>query len=208
MPLQSLGLRVFLSCAAVLTLIFFAAPVAAQQQADGASLAGRLLVATPDLRDPNFEQTVVYMVSHNDEGAMGIVLNRPVAVGPLSEILSIFGVKAPPDAGDIRLHSGGPVQRSTGFILHSTDYMLEETLVVNEDIALTAHADILLAIAKGEGPAQRLLAFGYAGWGPGQLEGELEANAWLTVEASTKFIFDTDLESKWRRAIAMRGLDL
>ena len=208
MPVQSQALRAFLACAAVLTLIFFTAPVAAQQQPHGPTLAGQLLVATPDLRDPNFEHTVVFMVSHDENGAMGIVLNRPVAVGPISEVLSIFGMKAPPDAGDIRLYAGGPVQRSAGFILHSTDYLSEDTLVVNEDVALTAHTDILLAIARGEGPTERLVAFGYAGWGPGQLEGELDANAWLTVEAPTKFIFDTDLETKWRRAIEMRGRDL
>ena len=203
---------------AVLALVLLAALSAAPAAAQGLlgdqdsrekpGLAGRLLVATPGLRDPNFSHTVIYMVSHDEDGAMGIVINRLAAIGPLADLMGAFGIDAPPDAGEIRIFSGGPVQRGVGFILHSTDYTLEETIVVNGDIALTAHTEILAAISRGEGPADQLLAFGYAGWGPGQLEGELEANAWYTVTTNSRFVFDKELDTKWQRAVDLRGLDL
>lgn len=186
-----------------------AAPAAAQGVSrDESSLAGRLLVATPGLRDPNFSHTVIYMVSHDEDGAMGIVINRLAAVGPMTDLMGAFGIDAPPDAGDIRIFSGGPVQRGVGVILHSADYVLEDSLVVNDEIALTVHTDILAAISRGEGPAEKILAFGYAGWGPGQLEGELAANTWYTVTASSRFVFDKELDTKWQRAVDLRGLDL
>lgn len=195
--------------ALVLLAALSAAPAAAQGVSrDESSLAGRLLVATPDLRDPNFSHTVIYMVSHDEDGAMGIVINRLAAIGPLADLLAAFGIDAPPDAGDIRIFSGGPVQRGIGFMLHSPDYVLEETIVVNGEIGVTAHKEILSAISRGEGPAEQLLAFGYAGWGPGQLEGELEANAWYTVTANSRFVFDKELDTKWQRAVDLRGLDL
>jgi putative transcriptional regulator len=207
---------------AVLALVLWAALSAAPAAAQGVSrdddsredsrsesgLTGRLLVATPNLRDPNFRHTVIYMVSHDEDGAMGIVINRLATIGPLAEVMRAFGIKAPPDAGEIRVFSGGPVQRGVGFILHSTDYTLEETLVVSGEIALTAHTKILSAISRGEGPAEKLLAFGYAGWGPGQLEDEIEADAWYTVTANSRFVFDKELETKWQRAVDLRGLDL
>ena len=186
-----------------------AGPAAAQTGArDNQSLAGRLLVATPGLRDPNFSQTVIYMVSHDEDGAMGIVINRLAAIGPLADVLSAFGIDAPADAGEIRIYSGGPVQRGIGFMLHSADYTLEETIVLNGEFGVTAHNEILAAISRGHGPAEQILAFGYAGWGPGQLEGELEANAWYTVTANRRFVFDKELDTKWQRAVDLRGLDL
>lgn len=205
--------RAIAALALVLWAALSAVPAAAQgdSRADSRSesdLTGRLLVATPKLRDPNFSHTVIYMVSHDEDGAMGIVINRLATVGPLAEVMRAFGIEAPPDAGEIRVFSGGPVQRGVGFILHSTDYTLEETLVVSGEIALTAHTEILSAISRGEGPAEKLLAFGYAGWGPGQLESELEADAWYTVTANSRFVFDKEVETKWQRAVDLRGLDL
>ncbi len=200
--------------ALVLLVVLPAAPAVAQKglrdegSREKPSLAGLLLVATPKLRDPNFSHTVIYMVSHDEDGAMGIVINRLAAIGPLADLIGAFGIDPPANAGEIRIFSGGPVQRNVGFILHSTDYTLEETIVVNGEIALTAHTEILSAISRGEGPAEQLLAFGYAGWGPGQLEGEIEANAWYTVTADSRFVFDNDLDTKWQRAVDLRGLDL
>ena len=194
---------------ALVLAVLSAAPTAAQGVLrDESSLAGRLLVATPELRDPNFSRTVIYMVSHDEDGAMGIVINRLAAIGPLADLMAAFGIDAPIDAGQIRIFSGGPVQRNIGFMLHSADYTLEETIVVNGEIGVTAHSEILAAISRGEGPAEQILAFGYAGWGPGQLEGELEANAWYTVTANSRFVFDEELDTKWQRAVDLRGLDL
>lgn len=199
----------FAALVTALLLALFALPAAAQAVSpDGANLTGRLLVATPDLRDPNFSHTVIYVISHGEDGAMGIVINRLAAIGPLAGLMSAFGIEAPSGAGEVRIFSGGPVQPNIGVILHSTDYTVEDSIVVNDDIAVTAHKEILAAISRGEGPADRLFAFGYAGWGPGQLEGELEANAWYTVTADRRFVFDTEFETKWQRAVDLRGLDL
>lgn len=198
----------------VLLLASWATPAMAQEDVragappNGASLAGRLLVATPGLRDPNFHHTVIYMVSHDEDGAMGVIINRLAAVGPLAGVMGALGIDADPGVGEVRIFAGGPVQPNVAVILHSTDYTITDTVVVNGEIGVTAHREILAAMSRGEGPAERLLAFGYAGWGPGQLEGELEANAWYVVTTNSRFVFDKAFETKWQRAIDLRGLDL
>ena len=170
-------------------------------------LVGQLLVAMPGMRDPRFAKTVVYMCAHSPEGAMGLVLNRALESLTFSDLLEQLGI-APPPAGDaIHIHFGGPVETGRGFVLHSRDYKQDGTLVVAGDISLTATVDILRAIAAGQGPRHHLLALGYAGWGPGQLDGEIRANGWLHVAADEALVFDPNLDSKWDRAMAKIGID-
>lgn len=171
-------------------------------------LAGQLLVATQKLGDPRFAHTVIYMVDHDAKGAMGLIVNRAYGVGPLDKLLKGFGIEDEDVAGTIRLHYGGPVDTGHGFILHSADYEGPGTRVVNEEMALTTKLEVLKAIAKGEGPKRSLFALGYAGWGPGQLEGEIDRDDWVTAPADQDLIFSDDLESTWDRAIKLAGVAL
>ena len=171
-------------------------------------LEGQLLVATPKMGDPRFSETVIYMVKHNSDGALGLVLNRLLGAGSISDLLEGLGVESEAGGREIRVHYGGPVQTELGFVLHSTDYIGQGTLVVNGGLGFTTNLDILRAIAAGDGPARSLFALGYAGWGPGQLEAEIAARAWFSIPADDTLIFDHDLDSKWRRALEKRGVDL
>ncbi len=171
-------------------------------------LAGQLLVATQKLGDPRFAHTVIYMVDHDAKGAMGLIVNRAIGVGPLDKLLKGFGIEGEDAAGTIRLHYGGPVDLAHGFILHSTDYKGPGTRVVNKGVAITTKLEVLKAIAKGEGPKRSLFALGYAGWGPGQLEGEIARDDWVTAPADENLIFSDDLESTWDRAIKKAGVAL
>ncbi len=171
-------------------------------------LAGQLLVATQKLGDPRFAQTVIYMVNHDAKGAMGLIVNRAYGVGPLDKLLKGFGIEDEDVAGTIRLHYGGPVDTGHGFILHSADYEGPGTRVVNKEVAITTKLEVLKAIGKGEGPKRSLFALGYAGWGPGQLEGEIARDDWVTAPADQDLIFSDDLESTWDRAIKMAGVAL
>ncbi|MFB3134816.1 MAG: YqgE/AlgH family protein, partial [Rhodospirillales bacterium] len=171
-------------------------------------LAGQLLVATQKLGDPRFAHTVIYIVDHDARGAMGLIVNRAYGVGPLDKLLKGFGIEDGDVAGTIRLHYGGPVDTGQGFILHSADYEGPGTRVVNKEVAITTKLGVLKAIAKGEGPKRSLFALGYAGWGPGQLEGEIARDDWVTAPADQDLIFSDDLESTWDRAIKMAGVAL
>ena len=171
-------------------------------------LAGQLLVATQKLGDPRFAHTVIYMVNHDAKGAMGLIVNRAYGVGPLDKLLKGFGIEDEGVAGTIRLHYGGPVDTGIGFVLHSTDFEGPGTRVVNKEVAITTKLEVLKAIAKGEGPKHSLFALGYAGWGPGQLEGEIARDDWVTAPADQDLIFSDDLESTWDRAIKMAGVAL
>lgn len=171
-------------------------------------LAGQLLVATQKLGDPRFAHTVIYMVDHDAKGAMGLIVNRAYGVGPLDKLLKGFGIEDEDLAGTIRLHYGGPVDTGQGFVLHSADYEGPGTRVVNKEMAITTKLEVLKAIAKGEGPKRSLFALGYAGWGPGQLEGEIARDDWVTAPADQDLIFSDDLESTWDRAIKMAGVAL
>lgn len=172
------------------------------------SIAGRLLVATPDMRDPRFVETVIYMVKHDAEGAMGIVINRPLAKGAIADLLKGIGAESKGAKGEIVIHYGGPVSPESGFILHSDDTLLDNSTRVKEGIAMTSDAKLIEALARGKGPRQFLIAFGYAGWAPGQLEGELKAKAWFIASADKGFIFGKDSEKKWRQAIDKRQIPL
>lgn len=172
------------------------------------SLAGKLLVAAPEMRDPNFAETVVYMVQHDDTGAMGLVINRVVGEGPLSDLLRSLGLPTEGVKGDIRIHYGGPVGLKQGFILHSPDYTSESSIQVNGDFTLSSDPAVLVDIGHGRGPRQSLFAFGYAGWAPGQLEGEIAQEAWTVLSTEPDFVFNGDVRSKWKQAIARREIEL
>jgi putative transcriptional regulator len=183
--------------------------VASQSQGSAeSSLTGQLLVAMPQMADPRFARSVVYLCAHSADGAMGLVVNRLIDSLSLNSLLEQIGVEEAAAAGDMPIHFGGPVESSRGFVLHTTDYMQDSTLVIEDQIALTATIDVLKAIARGEGPRRKVLALGYAGWAPGQLDAEIQANGWLLVPADLDLVFGVDNESKWQRAIAKIGIDL
>ncbi len=171
-------------------------------------LAGQLLVATPEMKDPHFAETVIYMVRHNEDGAMGVVVNRPVARGSISDLLKVLGVDSEGASGEITLHYGGPVEPREGFVLHSKDYVSDGTIVVQGGFSLTANIEILRAISRGKGPRRSLVVMGYAGWGPGQLEAEIRAKTWFLIPAEEALIFDEDAEAKWDNARARRRIKI
>jgi len=170
-------------------------------------LAGQMLIAMPQMRDARFSRAVVYMCAHTAEGAMGLVINRMFNGLSFPDLLEQLNIEPTPLCEPIKIHFGGPVEAGRGFVLHSTDYVQETTLVVNDDVGLTATIDVLKAIANGQGPARSLLALGYAGWSAGQLDNEIRDNAWLSVEPDNELLFDADIDHKWERAIAKIGVD-
>jgi putative transcriptional regulator len=172
------------------------------------SLKGQLLIATPAMRDPRFEHAVILMVRHDRDGALGIVINRPLGEKPLADILAAFGAKDTPATGNIRIFLGGPVEVDAGFVVHSSDYHRPETLDVDGRFAMTSSREVMRDIAANAGPMKSLVAFGYAGWGPGQLEGELAHNVWYTAPADPALVFDDDRDKVWEHATARRTQDL
>ena len=172
------------------------------------SLVGQLLVATPAMRDPRFEHTVILMLRHERGGAFGIVINRPVGERPLADLLGALGDKDPTVSGSVRVFEGGPVEPEIGFVIHSPEYRLPGTLDVDGRVAMTSSAKVLRDIAGKMGPNKSLVAFGYAGWGPGQLEGELGHNVWYTAPADANLIFDDDRDKLWEHAVARHTQDL
>lgn len=172
-----------------------------------AGLAGQLLVATPEMPDPRFAKSVIYMVQHNADGAMGLVVNQPMGEMPLDDLLEGLGFDGKDAGGTIRLHNGGPVRLSLALVLHSPDYVVDGTVVVDQGLALTAQPRIVEDIASGVGPRQSLVAFGYAGWGAGQLETEIAAGAWITVPSDDSLVFG-DVAEKWHRAMDRYGIQL
>jgi putative transcriptional regulator len=172
------------------------------------SLAGQLLVASPAMGDPRFARTVILMVRHDIKGAMGIIINRPFGTRPLGALLEALGEPHPEATGEVRLFIGGPVQPEFAFILHTPDYRQPDTLDIGGRLALTASQAVLRDIATGSGPSKSLLAFGYAGWAPNQLEAELAHGAWVTAPADLALVFDEDRDKVWELAMARRTRDL
>ena len=172
------------------------------------SLTGQLLVAAPDMADPRFAHTVILMIRHNKDGAFGIVINLPAEERPIVDILQALGDKDTKADGTIRIFLGGPVDRQMGFVVHSADYHRPETLDIDGRFAVTSNADVLRDIAQHHGPAKSLLAFGYAGWGPGQLEGEMAQRSWFVAPADPALIFDEDRQKVWDAAMARRAINL
>lgn len=172
------------------------------------SLEGKLLIAMPGMGDQRFEQSVVFMCAHSQEGALGLIVNKPAPELKFSALLEQLGIDVDNPARDIRVHLGGPVEHGRGFVLHSGDYRSNtSTLRVTESIGMTATLDVLEDIARGEGPDSALLALGYSGWGPGQLEAEILQNGWLTCEAEPEIVFGADDSGKWKAALATLGVD-
>lgn len=174
---------------------------------DDHSLTGQLLIAMPAIDDERFAQSVIYLCAHTDEGAMGIVLNRPLRKPTFEGLLRQLDVAPTPPARRIQLCQGGPVDHARGFVLHTADWTGDGSLRVDERVALTASLDVLKAIAEGAGPREGLLALGYASWGPGQLDAEMQQNVWLSAPAGLELLFDTAHDTKWRRALASLRID-
>jgi putative transcriptional regulator len=173
------------------------------------SLAGQLLVAMPQMADPRFARSVVYLCAHNGrDGAMGLVINKPIDSLTMEELFAHLKLDAPRVNAPRPVHFGGPVEPGRGFVLHTPDYREDATLIVGDSFAMTATLDILRAIGRSDGPRRSLLALGYAGWAPGQLDAEMQANGWLSVPADADLVFDGDFDAKWRRAIGKLGIDL
>jgi putative transcriptional regulator len=170
-------------------------------------LTGKMLIAMPNLTGSSFAQSVIYVCAHTEDGAMGIIVNRPLENPSFDDLLRQLDIAPVPPARRIRLCHGGPVDNARGFVLHSSDWTGEGSLRVDDQLALTASLDILKAIAGGGGPRDCLLALGYAGWGPGQLDQEFQQNAWLSLPANARLVFDADHDSKWRRALATLRID-
>ena len=171
-------------------------------------LTGQLLIATPGMSDPRFANSVVYLCVHSDEGAMGLIVNKPTPQVRFAELLEQLDVQHDGKLPDVRIHYGGPVEPARGFVLHSADLSLEEaTLRVDDDFAMTASAEILGAIANGQGPRSSMLALGYSGWGPSQLEGEIAQNGWLIAPATSDLLFGRAHEYKWAAALKSIGID-
>ncbi len=188
---------------------------------DGAKSAGRsyldgqCLIAMPGMRDERFQRTVVYVCAHSDEGAMGLVINRSAPELQLAELLVQLGIvdqgseiRLPAASQGVQVLRGGPVETGRGFVLHSSDYFMESsTLPIDDGVCLTHTIDVLRAIASGDGPRQAFLALGYAGWGAGQLENEIQANGWLHCEADAELLFDLALDTKYQRALSKLGIE-
>jgi putative transcriptional regulator len=208
-PMSSVWLRrltVVLACA--VPALAHAAREAPKDVPARTSLAGQLLIATPAMGDPRFTQTVILMARHDKNGAFGLVINKPLGERTLASLLTALGEKDEGVEGSLPVFAGGPVQPELGFVVHSADYRRAETIVVDSRVAVTSNREILRDIAKKQGPQKSLLAFGYAGWGPGQLDGEMALRAWFTAEEDTALIFDLDRAKVWDEAMKRRTQDL
>ncbi|HSG58068.1 MAG TPA: YqgE/AlgH family protein [Woeseiaceae bacterium] len=172
------------------------------------SLTNQLLIAMPGMLDPNFSTTVTLICEHNDEGALGIVINRPLDL-KLRGLFEQLDVTDPdPDMAELPVMMGGPVAVERGFVLHEPGYEFENSLVVSGDIQLTLSRDVIDALGRGAGPEKSLVALGYAGWQPGQLEDEMLANSWLSVPASPEIVFDMPFSERWASAARTLGIDI
>jgi len=172
------------------------------------SLVGQLLVATPLIQESCFARSVVYMCSHNAEGAMGMIINYPIENVAMGDILEQLDIESQIKLVDFPIHFGGPVEPTRGFVVHSSDYITEQSIIDQNGVVVTANVSILQELAKGKGPEQGMLVLGYAGWTAGQLETEVETGSWIVVPASKKLVFETDNELKWSVAVATLGFDV
>jgi putative transcriptional regulator len=173
---------------------------------DNASLAGQFLIAMPNMPDPRFARSVVFLCAHTAEGAMGLVINRLFEPLSFAELMSQLDIEVDDQSRDIRVHFGGPVESGRGFVLHSADYEGDGTMKIGPDVALTATVDILKVLAEGGGPKRCFLALGYAGWAPGQLDAELQANGWLHAPGDADILFDLDVDGKWEKVLGRLGI--
>ncbi|MBF8288372.1 MAG: uncharacterized protein HW381_1480 [Candidatus Rokubacteria bacterium] len=203
-PLQSAAV----AAAVVLGAALWAAEPASTQ-AQNVHLPGQLLVATPELDDPRFTGTVIYMVRHDARtGAMGLVVNRQLGEVPMAVLLKQSGLPSEGAKGSVRLHVGGPVEATRIFALHTDDYAGPDTVKIGNGVAITSEPSILKSIAEGKGPRRARFTLGYAGWAPGQLEAEMKAGYWVVVPSDDAILFDDADETKWDRAMARRRINL
>ena len=171
-------------------------------------LTGQMLIAMPGMEDPRFANSLVFMVAHSEEGAMGLIVNKPTPEVRFGDLLDQLEITGQEGTRDIRVHFGGPVETSRGFVLHSPDYSSEgATLPVTKEVSLTGTIDVLEALAKGAGPTSAFLALGYAGWAPGQLESEIQTNSWLTCPGQSTLVYGRAHEHKWSAALKSIGID-
>jgi putative transcriptional regulator len=189
------------------TCLIAAKPCCAQIPIDD-SLVGQLLIASPTIQDPRFDHAVILVVRHNQDGAMGIVINMPTEERSLANILEMVGEQDTNVTGKVQLFAGGPVQPELGFVIHSSDYRRLGTIDVNERVLMTSNSRILRDIGNNKGPKQSLIAFGYAGWAAHQLDDELRRRVWFTTPADVNLIFEEDREKLWDSAYARRAQDL
>jgi putative transcriptional regulator len=203
--LQRLGATV---AAILLPATLYAALPTPAEAPEQQFLTGQLLIASPTMGDPRFLQTVILMVRHDRNGALGIIINRPIGDRPLARLLEALGENDPGVAGTVRIFAGGPVQPDIGFVLHSTDYHRSDTLDIDGHVAMTSSREILRDIGNQRGPNKSLIAFGYSGWAPGQLEGELAHGFWYTTPQDANLVFDDDRDDVWDHAMKRRTQDL
>jgi len=170
-------------------------------------LTGQVLIAMPAMRDPRFVQTVIFICAHTADGAMGVVLNRPLKRPRFADLLEQLGVEPNPPKREIRLGTGGPVDDNRGFVLHSADWTAEGSLPVDGSYVLTANLEVLQAIASGGGPERGILLLGYAGWEAGQLDEEIRQNSWLSAAPDEALVYDAQDQTKWQRALAKLRID-
>ncbi len=206
--------RILTALIAVAAISLVPPPAASGQNMGetGDSIAGRLLVAAESMGDPRFQNTVIYMVEHSASGAMGLIVNRPFGAMPMARLFEHLELEAEMDAPgaarDIEVYYGGPVEPERGFLLHSAEVVIEGSIVVGDGVAMTAEAEMMHKIARGEGPERSLFALGYSGWGPSQLEAEFARDDWFTIPFDPALVFAADPKRSWERAAARRSLDL
>ncbi|HEY2067950.1 MAG TPA: YqgE/AlgH family protein [Rhizomicrobium sp.] len=181
-----------------------------RKEIEGANfLEGKLLIALPGMSDPRFERTVIFMCAHSTDGAMGLIINKPVRDLGFQGLMSKLGVRVTANTPDFPVLYGGPVETGRGFVLHSGDYeSADSTLPVSEDVSLTGTLDILRAMAEGRGPQKAIFALGYAGWGAGQIENEIRLNGWVHCDADNAILFDASVDAKWASALRKLGIDM
>lgn len=182
--------------------------MSAAASAEVAGLAGQILIAMPGMQDPRFHRTVVYLCAHSSDGAMGLIVNKPADTLSLRDLFERLDIETEAPVAGARVRFGGPVETGRGFVLHSADYFSEQaTVKVDQTTSMTATVDILHAMAQDRGPAEAMVALGYAGWSPGQLESEIQANAWLVCQPDAELLFGEGNAGKWDRAMAKLGID-
>ena len=171
------------------------------------NLTGQVLISMPSLEDERFFKTVIYICAHSNEGAMGIIINKKIDYDLYPDLLEQLGIDKPIGSKKLFIRYGGPVESGRGFVLHSDEIMRKETLSIDKGIALTSTSEFFDDLAKGNGPKNSILALGYAGWGPGQIENEILSNSWMTLSTDSKFIFDEEVNNKWSNAFNLLGVD-
>ena len=171
------------------------------------NLTGQIIVSMPSLEDERFYKTVIYMCAHSSEGSMGIIINKKIDYDLYPDLLEQLGIDKPLDKKKLFISYGGPIESGRGFVLHSDDMIRKETLNIDKGVALTSTAEFFDDLSIGKGPKNSILALGYAGWSPGQLEAEILQNSWMSLPVDTSFLFDDEVSRKWTQAYKIMGVD-